>query len=168
MRQQPDFSKLFHDFSGGSPRKLTYSVRRDSNRGHDIVFLDSFIRGARFTMADFKLRGKRLSINIKRDCWELPIVRRDGVGELYIADARLYIADVLSVEWRNWHPLDIDASAELWITDIRLGQDERDGQERLTIFGWRWFCRIALAEDNIKIKLTDKEVPYLYTERHKE
>ena len=165
MKRQPDFQKLFYDCYGGSPKKLTYSVRDDSNRGHDMVFLHSFIHDARFTMGDFKLRGKRLSININRDCWELGIVRQGGPWDLNTANARLYIADVLSVDWEIGHPCNIDASTELEIVSIRLERRERDGQQRLTLDFGEWFCRIALAEDNIKIKLTDKEVPYRYSQK---
>lgn len=41
MKRQPDFAELFQKHFGSSPSAVTYQVRQDSNRFHDLVFLNT-------------------------------------------------------------------------------------------------------------------------------
>ena len=77
MKKQPDFRQLFYDYFGSNPKKVTYSIRTDSNRYHDLIFLKSLVHDARFKRNEIKLRGKRLIIPINRDCWELGFVKHE-------------------------------------------------------------------------------------------
>ena len=188
MRKQPDFGKVFRDYFGCVPRKITYEVRMDANLPHDLAFLSSLIHDARFKMTDVNLRGKRLTININRDCWELGMDRPDGALELYIADSRLSISKVLSLDWMFDGRPPVDNSTELWIRDISYTSDMIDSvthsvissfamqcpdledrgfecPRRLALNGHFWSSHITLLDD--RIKLADKETPYLYSQGKK-
>ncbi len=167
MKKQPDFQKLFFSYFGDTPRKVVYQIRQDSNRHHDIVFLTSLIHDARFKRSDFALRGKRLYVNINRDCWELGFVDRNLASELYIADARLSVSEVTSIDWSFENGFDMTGSTELWITDIWLDPHSYHDYRRPTLAGHGWSCNMMLSDDNITIKLSDKEVPYLYSQKRK-
>jgi hypothetical protein len=189
MRQHPDFQKVFSDYFGRVPRKITYEVRRDSNCYHDMAFISSLIHDARFRLSDVNLRGKRLTIDMNRDCWELGMLDKKGSSELHIADSRLTITSVVDLEWNYQYLPDFDESTELWIINIFYSPDELPSvarsvaesvrlqnpkikddfvfsfPDRITLNGWFWSLQIALFD--AKIKLSDKEVPYLFSERKK-
>ena len=167
MKQQPDFQTLFFDYFGATPRKIVYQIRQDSNCHHDIVFLTSLIHDARFKRSDFRLRGKRLTVNMNRDCWELGFVEGNLGSELYIADTRLSVSEVISIEWSFGNEFDMTDSTELWITDIWLDPHSHHDSRRLTLAGHGWSCNMMLSDENITIKLSDKEVPYLYSQKKK-
>jgi hypothetical protein len=164
--RQPDFRQLFYDHFGTVPKKVAYNVRQDSNRYHDLVFLASLIHDARFKMKRAVLKGNRLTIPLNRDCWELGITQRAGIGELHIADAKLTIASVISVEWRFPHGFEAQAK-ELWIGSIWLNPEGDSETRDLVIDGDDWKCIITLNTEDIRIRLVDAETPYLYSERKK-
>jgi hypothetical protein len=170
--RQPDFRALFYKYLSGKPRKVAYAVRPDSNCYHDLVFLASLIHDARFKRAGMHLAGKRLTIPINRDCWELGIVDRDGGCDLYVADARLTISPVLAMAWRFGNGVDRSAKVERWINDFWLEHkalgDEASETRTVVIDGFGWQCRLKMPDDDLKIVLQDIEVPCLYSRRHPE
>lgn len=161
--KQPDFSDIFAAYFGGVPRKVRYGVRYYPNRLHDIVFLSSLIHDARFKVLQVHLRGKRLVIDIERDCWEL--ARRDS-NELYIPKSRLIFSPVDSVEWCFKNGFDL-AGTELWINTIFLDPLERKDFSNFIIKGDHWSCIVKLSDKFFRILLQDQEIPYLYSEIHK-
>lgn len=164
MRKQPDFQKLFFSHFGDKPRKVTYTIREDSNRYHDLIFLSSLIHDARFRREAVKLRGKRLTIPINRDCWELGIVDHADSHELHCADARLDISLVVNIEWRFDHGSEFSPSAELWIEEFWLVR-ETDETMKVTMGGFDWGSVITVRDEDLVIKLRDLEIPYLYSEK---
>jgi hypothetical protein len=139
-------------------------------------------------MTDVNLRGRRLSINIVRDCWELGFSDKNLANEFHIVDSRLSISSVVSLEWMFDGLPAVDNSAELWISSIRYSSDTTENMThsvissvtfqhpdlddrgfvhpgRLTLNGYGWSLQIILMED--RIKLADKDVPYLHTDRMK-
>lgn len=164
MKKQPDFQKLFFDHFNGPPKKVTYEVRQDSNRYHDLVFLSSLIHDARLKRSDVVQQKKQVSISINRDCWELGIVKRKGIGELYIANSKLIISPTKSIQWHFQRKFKFDEE-ELWIGDIWLNRSSGDDFRCLIIEGHGWDCEIKLKDEDIRIVLEDVEVPYLYSQK---
>lgn len=163
--KQPDFQRLFFDHFGQTPRKVTYSVRPDSNRHHDIVFLSSLVHDARFLRSSLILRGTRLTVPINRYCWELGTVDTREGKELHIADSRLTIASVKDIEWRFTHGSAMDR-AELWIGGIWLDHEAKGNLRELVIDGYDWRCTLKLDdEQDIKVRLVDLCVPFLFSRR---
>ena len=165
--KQPDFQRLFFDHFGRVPRKVTYSVRSDSNRYHDLVFLSSLVHDARFARSDLVLRGTRLTIPINRDCWELGTVKTRKGKELHIAESRLTISSVKDIEWRFTRGSAVDR-AELCIGAIWLDHEAHGNLRNLVIDGYDWRCTLALDDDqDIKVRLVDLSMPYLYSRRNR-
>src|SRR5512136_2827545 len=98
MKRQPDFTEIFHGYFGSIPQKVTCRVHQDGDRFHDLVFLNSIIHDARFKIKNVKQKGRKLTIPIKRDRWEIPSVQRKKPRphiELYVADSLMTISPVL-------------------------------------------------------------------------
>ena len=161
--KQPDFQKLFYEHFGGVPRKVTYSIRQDSNGGHDLIFLESLIHDARFKMSDVVLHGKRLKITVNRDCWELGMVEHKDSTELYVANSKLTICQVCSIEWRIPHGMKMEET-ELWIRSMSLTPPTHDNKRNMMINGHGWSCVVMLNDDDVTIRLADQETPHLYSE----
>ena len=170
MKKQPDFAELFRNHFGDTPSKVTYQVRQDSNRFHDLVVLNSLIHDARFKRDQAVLRGKRLSISFERDCWELGTVEHSDCAELHIAQALLTLSPVLEIEWRFKHGTDFGSDTELWIQDIWLDRHATQEDDSMTVVinGFKWLCVITVRESELKIRLQDLETPYLYSQRTKD
>lgn len=168
MMKQPDFQKLFFDHFGKVPRKVSYSVRQNSNRYHDLVFLSSLVHDARFRVPKVTLRGKRLFIPINRDCWELGTDRGGGTVGLYTTDSHLTISPVLAVEWRFPHGLQQEKQ-ELWIANLWLNQPVENETRVFVVEGHDWSCVVTLRDEDIRIKVTDAQTPSFGPEetRHK-
>jgi len=167
MKKQPDFADLFHKHFGDKPSKVTYVVRQDSNRFHDLIFLESLIHDARLKREQAVIRGTRLSMQIERDCWELDLIERADYAEFYIAQARLTISPVFDIEWRFEHRVEFSPDTELWINDIWL---ERQAMQEndvvpVVINGFAWQCILTVHEPELKIRLQDLETPYLRSEK---
>ena len=164
MKKQPDFKQLFYDYFGSKPKKVTYSIRHDSNRYHDLMFLKSLIHDARFKQKDFKLRGKKCTIQLNRDCWELGFVEHKKSSELYIADSRLSISPVFELEWRFQNKNALNQNDELWIHDVTI---ERESFEILKIVldGDGWALHMKAPDEDLKMRIHDLEVPYLYSQK---
>ena len=164
MRKQPDFRQLFYNYFGQKPKKVTYSIRSDSNRYHDLIFLKSLIHDARFKHSDFKLRGKKLTINLNRDCWELGIVELQKQSELYIANSRLSISPVYDLEWRFQNNYEINPEDELWIHSILIERESYDIL-KVVLDGDSWSLHMKASDDDFKMRVQDLEVPYLYSQK---
>lgn len=170
MKKQPDFKKLFYDHFGSTPQKVTYSVRSDSNRFHDMVFLSSLIHDSRFKIEEMRQRGKKIIIPINRDCWEIPRVRYEKPSphsELHIANAQLTIAPVLGITWTYRHGIKFSNKSELWIQNIWLNRQDNEEMGTLALNGFDWNCALIVNTDDLVIKLQDLEIPYLYSQKHK-
>ena len=168
MRKQPDFVELFRKHFGDTPSKVTYRVRQDSNRFHDLIFLTSLVHDARFNRKQVVLRGTRLVIPIERDCWELPHVQHsDTSGELHIARARLTISPVRHIEWQFQHKTDFSADTELWIQNVWIDRQatQADDTMPVVINGFTWKCILTVHEPDLTIRLQDLETPHLYSEK---
>jgi hypothetical protein len=163
MKKQPDFRQLFYDYFGSKPKKVTYSIRNDSNRYHDLIFLKSLIHDARFKHKDFSMRGKRCTIKLNRDCWELGLIEHKESSELHIADSQLSLSPVYNLEWRFQDKSLINQNDELWIHDVLI---ERESHEILTIVlvGDDWSLHMKASDNDFNMKIRDIEVPYLYSE----
>jgi hypothetical protein len=158
---QPDFQKLFVDYFGKTPRKVVYTVRRDSNRGHDLIFLNSLIHDARFRMSDAIVRAKCLILPVQRDCWELGLVKHADCCELYTTESAITISPVRSVKWpsvRGRRPKGL----EFCINEgFCLGKSTDDETRALILDGQPGSCIITLLDDNITIRIEDRKIPSL-------
>lgn len=160
----PDFTAYF---SRGVVRPLRFHARPSANHVHDIQFLSGYLHDARLTPSTVALRGKKLTISLHRDCWELPLVVREGCSELYTAKSRLTIQPVSSVRWEVDEPATLQG--ELWIECIYLGPAHWEEFEASEIVisapHARWKLTIAIAGDFGDIRLRDLETPKLWAER---
>jgi hypothetical protein len=164
MKNQPDFKKLFYDFFGSKPKKVTYSIRHDSNRYHDLIFLTSLIHDARFKRSDIKRRGKKLTILLNRDCWELGFVKHEKSSELYITNSLLSISPVVNIEWRYNNESKFNPESELWIHDVII-QRESFTTLKVVLDGDGWSLHLNASDVEFKMGFYDLEVPYLYSQK---
>jgi hypothetical protein len=167
MKKQPDFTKLFREYFGNTPKRVTYTLRQEPNRLHDLVFLLSLIHDARFQRKDIVLRGKRLILPIERDCWELGLGDHAASMELYVARSRLIVSPVTAIRWSLCQDATVAPDDELWIDHVWLDDRSKNVVDRLIISGSTWDCTITGPEDDLTVRLEDVETPYLYSERHK-
>lgn len=165
MRKQPDFTKIFFDYFGGSPRKVNYAIRPWANCGHDVIFLSSLIHDARFVPSRITLRRKRLTIPINRDCWELEPAHRENCCEYRVADAKLIFSPVIDYEWRFSTAMTFSSDVELWLHRLAW-QRESDETLVFDIEGHEWLLRIKVPDIDFQAKLMDMEVPYFFSEGH--
>lgn len=116
---QPDFGSHFHL---AAPRPIRYCLRPDSNRAHDLVYLESYIHDARFRPTAVRVRGTTLTIDLKRDAWEL----YQQTGRLKSVRSRLTVQPVARIEWQLEGPLAASKSdfrrEELDITHLFFGE----------------------------------------------
>ncbi|MCP4645164.1 MAG: N-acetyltransferase [bacterium] len=159
-KAQPDFAGLFHEWYGGKPRKVEYEVRADSNRNHDLVFLNSFVHDARFKRSGITYRGTRLTIPIERDCWELGHVQSEGQSGLYVTSTRLSLSPVYDLEWHFDHERDCSPDSELSIMSIQL-QVRTIDMRNVQIQGDGWGLTCVANDNPLKLRIQDLEVPYL-------
>ena len=127
---------------------------------HDIIFLDSLLHDAILYRDKIKLRGKKLCLAIRRDCWEL----WGGEEKLQYAAARLTIAPVKQIVWRCEQDWGFPPYEEFCMSDFRLEYRGRtiDSPVHVLIQGWNWECAIALEDEEPKIRLQDLEEPQYY------
>ena len=163
--RQPDFAAVWREYFGGTPAKVTYKLRRGANRFHDLVFLTSLVHDARFKREDVRLRGKRLTIPIERDCWEL--FSRAKREEFYVTAARLTFFPISQLEWQFKHGAKFGPKDELWIQELWLDRSTDSTQEsaRVIIFGFAWRCLLTVRDTDLRIQLQDLKVPNLFSER---
>ena len=162
--------KLFYEHFGGVPQKINYSVRSDSNRLHDMDFLNSLVHDSRFKIDNIRQRGTKLTIPINRDCWEVPLVyyeKPSPHSELHIANARLTLSPVIGITWSFRHGIKFSNKTELWIQELWLDKQDNDDTRTLTLYGFDWSCALNVKAENVIIKLQDLEIPYLYSQKHK-
>jgi hypothetical protein len=168
MRKQPDFDKVFRDYFGESPKKVTYVLRHGPDFYHDIVFLCTLVHDARFCPNDLTLRGTRLTIPIKRDCWEIPLVSYSlNSGEMYFVHSRITISPVLSITWEYNVRRSFGKDVEMELQDIWLNPDiDCDtGQTSLTLAFFDCKCTIETIYNDLQLRVTDLEVPYLRSKK---
>lgn len=166
MKQQPNFRQIFYDYFGGKPKKVTYSIRSDSNRLHDLMFLKSLIHDVTFMRSEFNIRGKRMTIQLNRDCWELGFVENKKNAELYNANSRLSISPVVDLEWSFNNERGLELDSELWIDDVTISS-ESFALLNIVIFGDGWKLQMKVSEENFKMSIQDLETPYLFSQKNK-
>ena len=164
MKKQPDFKQLFYDYFGSKPKKVNYIVRPDSNRYHDLIFLNSLTHDSRFKRKDTKVYGKKLIIKLNRDCWELGFVENKNTSELHIANSQLTISPFIELEWRFQNDNAAEKNTELWIDDILIIR-ESYAILKVVLEGDGWSLHMRVMDDDFKMKLKDLEVPYLYSQK---
>ena len=149
---------------------LHFRVRRESCRkglGYvgDIQSLSGYLHDARFSADAVTKQGKKLSIVMERDCWELGFTRKAHSSELHIARSCRSITPVSHVRWEISDPRVF--AKELWLESIYVGPChwEKSGASELVLSAphqsWR-FC-VFIADDFGRIRLDDLETPYLYS-----
>lgn len=167
---QPDFGAAFNR---KSPSKLTWTIRSASNRLHDLIYFESYLHDARLKTAQTTLLRKALSIQVNRDCWELPIKKHKRSQELYIANSLITLTNVSSYSWEfsEEQRLSAQRGEDLWISAVFFDEGLRHAEEIecLIFSGWRktWRLKVFLNESST-IKLRDLEIPYLWSEKHGE
>lgn len=173
MKKQLDFAAQFYDYFGEKPSKVSYEVRQDSNRYHDLVFMTSLIHDATFRKRDIKIRGDRLNIPIVRECCELGTVSYPDFAELYAAKAQLSIAPVSYFEWRFGNDFNFLSNKELTIEEIWIERERRQWNivRSVVLRGMEWECQLMPQnfdddeEVDIEIQLRDLEIPHLKSGR---
>lgn len=168
MTKQPDFNKLFFDYFGRKTKKVTYELRLPPNLLHDLVFMSSLVHDARFHIKDIVIRGKKLTIPIERDCWELP--KMPETNELHVTRSRLVFTTVHDIRWEFKDISKASPDKELWIDYLYIDEDFRSDKSdyfTFTIAGDDWKLIFSLKEYDFTAKLQDEEAPYLYSERYK-
>jgi hypothetical protein len=157
MKEQPDFTEVFREYFGETPKKVTYHLRHGPNRIHDLVFLDSIIHDARFRRKDLILRGTRLTIPIERDCWEL--LRSNKLNELYVARSRLLVSPANAIHWSFRHGAAISPDDCLCIDHVCLDDRSKNPYDRLIVSGSAWECAITACDSDLAVRLEDVETP---------
>ncbi len=172
----PNFSKVFTDYFGDKPRKITYEIRYDYLL-HDISFMRDLIHDARFFRSKIKHQGDQVSFLLKRDCFELPTFRKEKPQphyDLYVTDSKLTFTKVIDMKWRfreaGWNLNDqiVKSDTELWIDYIHIDEDYYiDDMDtfHVIIAGYDWRCVIELSKYDSTIKLRDSKVPALHSEK---
>ena len=166
MKKQPDFNKLFYDYFGKKPKKASYSIRYHPNRYHDLIFFKSLIHDARFKRSDIKIRGKKLTILVNRDCWELGFVEHEKSNELYVANSRITISPISNVEWRFRDTDQIADESELWINDVIMWEPFETETIKIVLVGDSWSLHMNASDDEFKMVVYDLEVPQLYSQQN--
>lgn len=171
--KQPSFADLFFQSLGGKPKKLSYSVRSDSNRLHDLWYLASLIHDARFPRSCAIVRRKRLRLDLRRHCWELgpQPSPRPGHADLFVSSSLLTVSPVQDIEWRFLDPgglvaeeLEIDAlfpAEDLWFGGDPLAFS-------LVLAGIDWQCRLTCPCKSLHLSLRDTTVPVLAGQRSRQ
>jgi hypothetical protein len=159
--KQPDFRGIFFDYFGKEPRKVTYTVRKDSNRYHDFVFLMSLIHDANFKISETRLHRKRLTFSLSRLCWELRTVANDEkFSKLCITKSKLTFFPVESVEWKLPHDW-VSEEFQTDIEDLWLDRAEYSDTPRIVLDGYMWSCSIRLSNRDFTLRLEDLEIPHI-------
>jgi hypothetical protein len=162
---QPDFSALFKT---DKIARLHFRVRPGACAVHDIQFLSSYLHDARFTAGSVTRRGKKVTIALQRDCWELGYTKGFRSSELHVARCRLTVTPVSALLWDTSHHA--DPKRELMIESIYLGaahwESEDASQLVLSAPHGGWKLTLAIADDIGDIRLDDLQRPYLYSEKN--
>ncbi len=155
MKKQIDFVALLRQYFGDEPKKVAYELRNSCNLFPDLEFLSHLLHDARLDRKNASLRGKRLSIHLERECWELFSEKSE---KLYVTRSKLTISPVKDVEWRLKHHL-LNCEDKLDMHGIWL--DLRDMNLVLqNPVGWE--CVISLGDEDWKVRLQDLEAPHPY------
>ena len=154
---QPDFQALFFDHFGSRPCRHRYELRfLSSNLYHDLVFLASLLHDARFPRTAVRHRGKKVSILLERDTWEVG----PNLANLHYIASRLTIDGVDSLEWRFETPVLPSEDDELWVLDLSLNRLGPEGDHlRFTLVGDGWELDTLISEESAAIVLRDIGTP---------
>jgi hypothetical protein len=157
----PDYSALFRR-DRVSP--LHFRVRTGANFVHDVQFLSSYLHDGRFKPNAVTRRGRKLSIPVERDCWELGLTKGPESSELHTAKSRLTLSPVSLVCWETDDPSCFER--ELWIESIYVGAAHWEAPETSEIVisapGGGWKLCISIADEFGDIRLNDLETPHLH------
>lgn len=164
-KYQPDFNAIFTDALGGPPEAIRYELRDGPCLPHDLAFLSSLLHDARVLNPGDGPNDGVLAIETNRDCWELGYTKHERSLELHIADSVLTCAGVASVSWR----LGETPAEQPWINYLWIDRSYREHdaeQFQLLLAGEDWECDAMLKRDEWSVELRDREIPYLWSERH--
>jgi hypothetical protein len=92
MRKKPDFSSMFFEFFKKCSRPMSYALRFDSSLLHDLQFMSSLIHDAVILPESLVITRKRVVLNMRRECWELPKVRIGAAVHLAVVESELVIS----------------------------------------------------------------------------
>ncbi len=149
---------------------MRFRVRDGECYVHDVHFLDGYLHDARMCPAAATMRGKKLVIELERDCWEFGYTQHPDCLELHVARSCLSITPVSRLRWETASPKDF--GKEFWIESVYVGPChwEAAGSSELVINAphGRWRLCISIADEFGDIRLNDLEVPYLYSARKAE
>lgn len=163
MKNQPNFSKIFSDYFGTNPHKVLYEVREEPNLLHDIYFLGSLIHDAEFKRNKIQLKGKKIIIPIKRDCFEFSNFNsKERV--VYETNSLLSISPVKNIIWEfnNESEFEDDKIIYLHHLYIDFQSHKRLSDEINIIFdGEYWKGHITVVKSKLKIILKDLELPVI-------
>ena len=112
---QPDFGAAFHR---RDTDPVTYAVRNDENKLHDLFYLASYLHESLFRVSDIGVAGKRAVIPVCRIRWEL----LKHFGCLENISSRLIVTGVRDFKMVSRWPF--PQRRKLEIRDIYLLDDE--------------------------------------------
>ncbi len=94
---QPDFREIFFQNFKNATQGIRYKVRSDSNLQHDVHFLYSLVKDARFRPGDIRHLKNTLVIPLIRARWEL----REEVNKQNLLDipSELKFGRVKKIQW---------------------------------------------------------------------
>jgi hypothetical protein len=167
MKPQPDFTAIFFDYFGRSPKPVSYALRFDSSLLHDIQFMSSLLHDADIRPQTFLKRGKRLTIRLMRECWELPKVKRDGAVHLHVVESTLVVSPAREAVWTLPHDCLQQGQQSFSMQQINIGLDYWDPEKssfNLILQGPSWRCDIAIDSKSPLVRVRDVGVPRLYGE----
>jgi hypothetical protein len=161
---QPDFSALF---GKAKVTPLHFRIRPGACAVHDVEFLSSYLHDACFKASSVTRRGKKVTITLERDCWELGFTQDSASSELHTAKCRLTVAPVSALLWET--SFVSDPKREFSIESIYLGaaywETPDASQLILSAPHAGWKLTFALPDKYFEIRLNDLERPYLDSER---
>jgi hypothetical protein len=155
--KQPDFTRLFFSTFGGKPSKVQYALRQGACLYHDLAFLASLTHDARFRRKDVRLRAKRLSLPIERDCWELGFTDNG----LHIAASHMTVFGVSNMQWSFEEGTYFSPDTELWINSLYIADSPPADHLRFVISGLKWRCHLTVFQEDFVVRLEDQEMPHL-------
>lgn len=162
MKPQPDFTSIFFDYFGRSPKPVSYALRFDSSLLHDIQFMSSLLHDADICPQMFLKRGKRLTIKFMRECWELPKIKKDGAVHLHVVESTLVVSPAGEAVWSLPHDFLQQGQQTFSVQQISIGLDYWNPENNfftLVLQGPSWRCDITVDSKSPLVRMRDVGVP---------
>lgn len=168
---QPDFREIFFNTFSDKANGIHYKVRGDSNFQHDLQFLFSMIKDARFRLGDIRHDKSTVTIPLIRARWEL----RDAMQNLSEIPSELRFGRVRKLQWIAKHvtlspPFEgalfesgeaINSATVCEIDSFFIGESTytgRDGGVEVVLTGYPgdWQLRTVLSSELWSISVRDR------------